>query len=111
MKVLELKKGGPKNKQSLKTISLQVDIDIYHLRSWRRDTMLSLLGSTTFMESRAQSEARLANGLYNVIRNALPWCSEKYFVDSIRTKIIKPAIELAQKVCKQQSHILLELRK
>ena len=74
---------------------LLVNIDLYRIHSWRRDTMLSIISASTFTEIRAQSEIQLANSLYNVIRNALPNGQEIRFVDSIRIKIIKPSVELA----------------
>ena len=80
---------------------------MYYIRRWRRDTILSLLCPSTIIGSRAQSEAELANSLYNIIQNALLtyYCS---YIDSIQRKIIKPFIELAKKVCLHLGNIIID---
>jgi hypothetical protein len=50
------------------------------------------------MRDRTKGETELANGLYYVVRNALPNYQPNYFVGSIQSNIIKRSVELAQKV-------------
>lgn len=86
--------------------------DLYTKRSWKSDTVLSILSLPSSVEHKWKHEQNLAAQLFGLIQYALPDTQSDEYATSIKNSIlvnlVEPSMALAQKVWVMMLPLVLE---